>query len=162
MIAILAVLWAVVGILALGWLLWTGRLGPRRTPEQRRAQRRMADSSAASFDAEWIYGERARRTPRPSLQEMEERARREAEAIVRDAELKARNIIAGAEGARREIVAELAREQADLAEKTSRLAEFLAGTLEEVERDSANGSGAVSAHDLEQLEALQDELRGGE
>ena len=162
MIAILAVLWAVVGILALGWLLWTGRLGPRKTPEQRRAQRRMAESSAPTLDAEWIYGERARRTPRQSPQEMEERATREAEAIVRDAELKARNIIAGAEGARREIVAELAREQADLAEKTSRLAEFLVGTLEEVERASANGSGAVSAHDLEQLEALQDELRGGE
>jgi hypothetical protein len=160
-IAILAVLWAVVGILAFGWLLWTGRLGPRRTPEQRRAQRRMAESSAAD-DAEWIYGERVRRTPRPSLQETEERARREAEAIVRDAELKARSIVSAAEGARREVVAELAREQADLAEKTSRLAEFLASTLEEVERASANGSGTVSAHDLEQLEALQDELRGGE
>jgi vacuolar-type H+-ATPase subunit H len=159
-IATLAILWAAVGVLALGWLLWTGRLGPRRTPEQRRAQR-MEESSAVD-DAEWIYGERARRTPRPSPQETEERARREAEAIVRDAELKARSIVAAAEGARREVVAELAREQADLAEKTSRLAEFLAGTLEEVERASANGSGTVSAHDLEQLEALQDELRGGE
>jgi hypothetical protein len=161
-IAILAALWAVVGILALGWLLWTGRLGPRRTPEQRRAQRRMAESSAANVDAEWIYGERARRAPRPTAQEVEERATREAEAIVRDAEMRARDIVAAAERARTQVEADLAREQADLAEKSRRLAEFLAGTLEEVERASANGSGTVSAHDLEQLEALQDELRGGE
>jgi hypothetical protein len=158
-IAVLAVLWAVVGILALGWLLLTGRLGPRRTPEQRRAQGRMAESSAPTLDAEWIYGERARRTPRPSPQEMEERATREAEAIVRDAELKARNIIAGAEGARREIVAELAREQADLAEKTSRLAEFLAGTLEEVERASANGSSYAAANKRHALFSVLDVRR---
>jgi hypothetical protein len=161
-IAILAALWAVVGILALGWLLWTGRLGPRRTPEQRRAQRRMAESSAASFDAEWIYGERARRAPRPTAQEVEERATCVAVAMVWEGVLGAGDLVAAAERARTQVEADLAREQADLAEKSRRLAEFLAGTLEEVERASANGSGTVSAHDLEQLEALQDELRGGE
>lgn len=162
MIAILAALWAAVGIVALAWLLWTGRVGPRRTAEQRRGEGRLAESSTRDVDAEWIYGERSRRKPRPSPQETGEHAQRQAEAIVRDAEIKARHIVAEAKRARRQVEAELAREQANLAEKSKRLAEFLASTLEEVERASANGSGTVSARDLEQLEALQDELRGHE
>jgi hypothetical protein len=161
-IAILAVLWTAVGILALAWLLWTGRVGPRRTAEQRPAQGRSAESSAPDVDAEWIYGERSRRNPRPSSQEAEEHARRTAETIVRDGEIKARHIVAAAKQARRQVEAELAREQADLAEKRRRLIEFLASTLEEVERASANGSGIVSPRDLEQLEALQEELRDRE
>jgi hypothetical protein len=162
MIAILAILWAVVGTLALGWLVWTGRLGPRRRPDQRRAHPRMEESSARDFDAEWIYGERSRGKPRRSPQETDEQAKGAAGGTVREAELRARDIAVAAERARSEVEAELARERADLAEKSRRLAEFLASTLEEVERASANGSGPVSAEDVEKLEALQDELRGGE
>jgi hypothetical protein len=159
-ILVLAGLWALVGAVALIWLVASRR--SRLTRQRRPEKAQSAARAVGDLDAEWIYGDRAERKPQARPREVNEETTNEAEAIVRDAELKARNIIAGAEGARREIVAELAREQADLAEKTSRLAEFLAGTLEEVERASANGSGAVSAHDLEQLEALQDELRGGE
>jgi hypothetical protein len=160
MIAVLAILWASVGALALVWLVWTGRLGPRGSPEQRHAQRRAADSRAVDVDAEWIYGARPRAKPMPSAQAREDQARREARAIVRDAELRARDIVASAEQARSQVEAQLARERADLSEKRKRLADFLADTLEEVERSSANGSGTLSARDLEELEALQDELRG--
>jgi len=156
-IAVLAVLWVSVGVLALIWFLWTRRLGPRRYLT--RTHHGVVDPAAAGFDDEWIYGERARANPRPSPQELEDRARKEAEAIVEEAELKAREIIAAAEAARSQIESELAREQADLAEKSRRIAEFLASTLEEVERTSANGSATARSHELEQLEALQDELR---
>jgi hypothetical protein len=98
--------------------------------------------------------------PRSSSVETEEGARTEAAAIVREAELKAREIVAAAERARSQVEAELARERADLAEKSRRLAEFLTSALEEVERTSADGSRTAGAYDLdEELEALQAELR---
>jgi len=156
-IAILAVLWALVGALALGWLLWHRS----RRVWRRRPLRKPAEPAAHDFDADWIYGDRGERRSRQDFREVEERARdeAEAEAIVRDAELKALEILAESERERSQVHAELARERADLAEKSKRLSEFLANTLEEVERASANGSSTTS-HDLEELEALQDELRG--
>jgi len=153
-IAILAVLWALVGALALGWLLWHRS----RRVWRRRPLRKPAEPAAHDFDADWIYGDRGERRSR-QFREVEERARDEAEAIVRDAELRALEILAESERERSQVHAELARERADLAEKSKRLSEFLANTLEEVERASANGSSTTS-HDLEELEALQDELRG--
>jgi hypothetical protein len=41
--------------------------------------------------------------------------------------------------------------------RLKKLSEFLSNTLEEVERASANGR--ASAHDLDELEALREELR---
>ncbi len=79
---------------------------------------------------------------------------------MKDAELKAHEILSAAERARTQVEAELAHEQADLAEKSKTLSEFLANALEEVERASANGT--ASAHDLGELEALRDELRSTE
>jgi vacuolar-type H+-ATPase subunit H len=107
-------------------------------------------------DAEWIYGDRAERKPQPRAREL----KLEADAIVKDAELKAREIIAAAERARSRVEAELAREQAHMAEKSRKLSDFLANALEEVERASANGR--TSAHDVEELEALREELRNTE
>jgi len=153
-IAILAVLWALVGALAFGWLLWHRS----RQVWRRRPLRKPAEPAAHDFDADWIYGDRGERRSQ-QFREVEERARDEAEAIVRDAELRALEILAESERERSQVHAELARERADLAEKSKRLSEFLANTLEEVERASANGSSTTS-HDLEELEALQDELRG--
>jgi gas vesicle protein len=138
--------------------VWSRRRGLWRT----RPRGRPAESVARDFDADWIYGDRDERKPRPHLRETEEKARSEAEAIVREAELKAHDILAESERERSRVEAELARERADLAAKSKRLSEFLANTLEEVERASANGSSATSVHDLEELEALQDELRGTE
>jgi hypothetical protein len=149
------VLWALVGALAFGWLLWQRRRGVLRT----RLLRKPAEPAAHDFDADWIYGDRSERKSRPDFRKVEERASVEAEAIVRDAELRALEILAESERERSQVQAELARERADLAEKSKRLSEFLANTLEEVERASANGSSTTS-RDLEELEALQDELRG--
>ena len=112
------------------------------------------------LDAEWIYGDRAERKPQARPRGLNEEARLEAEAIVRDAELKAREILASAERARSRVEAELAREQAHMAEKSKKLSEFLSNALEEVERASANGR--ASAHDLDELEALREELRSTE
>jgi vacuolar-type H+-ATPase subunit H len=112
------------------------------------------------LDAEWIYGDRAERKPQARPREVNEEATLEAEAIVRDAELKAREILAAAERARSRVEAELAREQAQMAEKSKKLSEFLSNALEEVERASANGR--ASAHDLDELEALREELRSTE
>ena len=112
------------------------------------------------LDAEWIYGDRAERKPQARPREVNEETTSEAEAIVRDAELKAREIIAAAEQARSRVEAELAREQAQMAEKSKKLSEFLSNALEEVERASANGR--ASAHDLDELEALREELRSTE
>ena len=91
---------------------------------------------------------------------MNEEATLEAEAIARDAELKAREILATAERARNRVEAELAREETQMAEKSKKLSEFLSNALEEVERASANGR--ASAHDLDELEALREELRSTE
>jgi vacuolar-type H+-ATPase subunit H len=155
----LAILWALVGVLALAWLVWSGRL--RLTRERRPAKPQASARAASDLDAEWIYGDRAERKPLARPQEpTEEEARLEAEAIVKDAERKAHEILAAAERARSHVEAELAREQAHMAEKSKKLSEFLTNALEEVERASANG--AASPPDLGELEALRDELRSTE
>ena len=156
MIQILATLWAVVGVLLLVGLVWSRSSRPSRA-----RQRGPATSEAtipAADDDEWIYGDRPERKSLVKPEEMAEEARREARAIVRDAELKALEILTSAERARSRSEAELAREQARLADKRERLSQFLANALEEVDQASANGS-TVSAHDLGDLEALRDELR---
>jgi hypothetical protein len=158
-IVILAALSALVGVLALGWLLWRRR---RRLSRTRLPHGPRADSPAHDLDADWIYGDRGNRAPGAHRRETEENARREAEAIIRDAELRAHDILAQSERQRSQVEAEMARERADLAEKSKRLSEFLANALEEVERASGNGSAMTSASDLEELEALHDELRGTE
>jgi hypothetical protein len=135
-------------------------LGSSRTRQRGLSKRQSSTTAVTDLDAEWIYGDRAGRGPRARPREMKEEARREADAIVKDAELQAREIVAAAERARSRVEAELAREQAHMAEKSKRLSEFLANALEEVERASANG--AASAHDLDELEALRDELRRAE
>jgi hypothetical protein len=155
-IPVLAALWALVGALALVWLVASGRL--RLTRQRRPVKVQSTSSAAGDLDAEWIYGDRAERKPRP--RELNEEANLEADAIVKDAELRAREIIAAAERARSRVEAELAREQAHMAEKSKKLSDFLANALEEVERASANGR--ASAHEVEELEALREELRNTE
>ena len=157
MIAALAILWALVGVLALLWLAWSGRL---RLTRDRRPAKPQASAGASDLDAEWIYGDHAERRPQARPQELNEEARLEARAVVKDAELKAHEILAAAEHARSQVEAELAREQAHMAEKSKKLSEFLTNALEGVERASANG--AASAHDLGELEALRDELSSTE
>jgi vacuolar-type H+-ATPase subunit H len=155
-IAALAILWALVGILALVWLVWSGRL--RLTRQRRPEAIQSSGRAVGDLDAEWIYGDRAERKPqRP--QELTE-ATLEAQAILKDAELKAHEILAAAERARSHVETELARERAQMAEKSKKLSEFLTNALEEVERASANG--AASPPDLGELEALRDELRSTE
>jgi hypothetical protein len=157
-IPVLASLWALVGVLALVWLVASRRL--RLTRQRRPAKSESTAQAVGDLDAEWIYGDRAERKPQARPQRLNEEARLEAEAIVRDAELKAREILAAAERARGRVEAELAREQAHMAEKSKKLSEFLSNALEEVERASANGR--ASAHDLDELEALREELRNTE
>ena len=157
MIPILATLWAVAGVLLLVGLVLIRR--PSRA--RQRGPAASEETIPAADDDEWIYGDRPERKPLVKPEEMAEEARHEARAIVRDAELKAFEILTSAERARSRSEADLAREQARLAERSERLSQFLANALAEVERASANGS-TVSAHDLGELEALRDELRGGE
>jgi vacuolar-type H+-ATPase subunit H len=157
-IPVLAGVWALVGVLALVWLMWSGRL--RLTRRRQPVKSQSSARAVGDLDAEWIYGDRAERKPRVTPQELIEEARLEAEAIVRDAELKAREIVATTERARGQVEAELARKQAHMAEKSKKLSEFLANALEEVERASVNGR--ASPHDLDELEALRDELRSTE
>lgn len=160
MIPILATLWAVVGVLLLIALVWIRSLRPSRARQRGPATSEATIPAADDLDAEWIYGDRPQRKPLAEPEEIAEEARREAQAIVKDAELKALEILTSAERARSRSEAELAREQARLAERSERLSEFLANALEEVEQASANGS-TVST-DLGELEALRDELRGTE
>jgi len=157
-IPVLAGLWALVGVLALVWLLASGRL--RLTRQRRPAKSQSTARAVGDLDAEWIYGDRAERKPQARPREVNEEATLEAEAIARDAELKAREILATAERARNRVEAELAREETQMAEKSKKLSEFLSNALEEVERASANGR--ASAHDLDELEALREELRSTE
>jgi regulator of protease activity HflC (stomatin/prohibitin superfamily) len=160
-IAALTILWATVGVAALAWLIWTATRNRTGATDGGRGGRRAAEPSPAGLaDDEWIYGARAR--PRPSLLEIEAAAERDADGIVKEAERKAREIVAAAEQERSRMEKQLARDQADLAEKTRRVADFLASMLAEVERTAANGSGTVSTHELEVLEALEDELRRAE
>ena len=156
MISILAGLWALVGAVALVWLVASRRL---RLTRQRRPAESQSTARAVG-DAEWIYGDRAERKPQARPRELNEEARHEAEAIVGEAQLKAREILAAAERARSRVEAELVREQAHMAEKSKKLSELLSNALEEVERASANGR--ASAHDLDELEALREELRSTE
>jgi vacuolar-type H+-ATPase subunit H len=151
-IAILLSLWAAVGIVAVLWLVWMR--------QRRLAKRQSVTAALSSQNEDWIYGDRAERLTRRRPTEPTEEAKLEAEAIVADAKVKAQEILAGAERVRDHVEAELAREQAQVAEKSKRLSEFLANALEEVERASANGS--ASAQDVGKLEALRDELRGAE
>jgi hypothetical protein len=160
-IPILAALWAAVGVLLLIGLLRGGSLGPPRIRERRLASRETRIPAADELDGEWIYGDRPERKPRPRREDTEEEARRKADEIVKDAELRALEILTSAEGARSHAEAELAREQARMAEKSKRLSQFLADALEEVERAAANGS-TPSNHDLSGVEALRDELRSTE
>jgi vacuolar-type H+-ATPase subunit H len=154
---ILVSLWTLVGVLALVWFIWNGR---SRMTQRVPAKPQSSTRAAADLDAEWIYGDRAERKPRASPQELIEDARVEAEAIVKEADLKAQEILAAAERVRSQVEAELAREQARMAEKSKKLSEFLTNALEEVERASVNG--AASSQDLGELEALRDELRNTE
>ena len=158
MIPILAGLWALVGAVALVWLVASRRL--RLTRQRRPAKSQSTARAVDDLDAEWIYGDRAGRKPQARPREVNEEATLEAEAIVRDAELKAREILAAAELARSRVEAELVREQAQMAEKSKKLSEFFSNALEEVERASANGR--ASARDLDELEALREELRSTE
>ena len=154
------VLWTVVGAFLLFGLVWRAWLRPARL--RRRLEEGPANLPAADdLDAEWIYGDRPERKPLARPEEIAEEARREAQAIVNDAELKALEILTSAERARTRSEAEIAREQARLAETSERLSRFLANALEEVERASANGS-TVTTHDLGELEALRDDLRATE
>jgi hypothetical protein len=148
----LAGLWAFAGVVALVWVAWSRRRSswPSRSP-----QRPEPDVSASEADADWIYGDRGERQPGRPRSTAEEA---EASAIVADAQRKAREILAEADRERRGVEAELAAERADLATKSKRLFEFLTNTLEEVERAAANGSSATIAHDLEELEAIHDQL----
>jgi vacuolar-type H+-ATPase subunit H len=157
-IPVLAGLWALVGAVALIWLVASRR--SRLTRQRRPEKAQSAARAVGDLDAEWIYGDRAERKPQARPRGLNEEARLEAEAIVSDAELKAREILAAAERARSRVEAELAREQAHMAEKSKKLSEFLSNALEEVERASANGR--ASAHDLDELEALREELRSTE
>ena len=158
MIPVLAGLWALVGALALIWLVASRRL--RLTRQRRPAKSQSTARATGDLDAEWIYGDRAERKTQARPRGLNEEAGLEAEAIARDAELKAREILATAERARNRVEAELAREETQMAEKSKKLSEFLSNALEEVERASANGR--ASAHDLDELEALREELRSTE
>jgi hypothetical protein len=157
-IAILAILWVLVGVLALVWLRASGRL--RVTLPRRPTTPQPSTKPTGDLDAEWIYGDRAERRPQARPTGVKDEARVEAQAIVKDAELEARKILAGAERARARVEAELAREQAQMAEKSRKLSEFLANALDEVERASANGRS--SAYDRDELEALREELRSAD
>ena len=123
---------------------------------RRLAKRQSVTPAVGNQDEDWIYGDRAERLTRRRPPGPAEEAKLEAEAIVADAKVKAQEILAGTERARDHVEAELAREQAEVAEKSKRLSDFLANALEEVERALANGS--ASAHDLDELEAMRKEL----
>jgi hypothetical protein len=155
-IPILAGLWALVGTLGLVWLVARGRL--RRTGQ--RADSGLSAQAKRDFDADWIYGDRPERKREARPQQRKKEAELEAEAIVKEAKRRAGEILAGAELARTHVEAELAREQAHMAEKSKKLSEFLESALEEVERAAANGR--AGAHDVDELEALRDELRNTE
>jgi hypothetical protein len=144
-------------VLALVWLSWHRT----RRSSSYRWQRQGADSTR-DFDAEWIYGNRGEQKAGARPREREEKATREGEGIIADAERRAQGILAEADRVRREVEAELAAERVQLAMKSKRLSEFLANTLEEVQRTSANGSATTSDHNLEELEAMRDELRDSE
>lgn len=105
---------------------------------------------------ESLVEERLASAERAAL-EMKEKAEREAEAIVRNAELKAGEALTEVERERGRLegaMQEVAREQALMAVKRKRLSEFLLTALEEIERASANGSANIRG-----LQELSDKLR---
>jgi hypothetical protein len=110
---------------------------------------RSVEGAPVPADSDWIYGHRAGPTRRTQAQG-------EAEAIVKDAELRAAEIIAAAKEERARLERELADERALLAEERTQLAHFLARALAEVERTSRNGSEGAADHT--QLQELQKRL----
>jgi hypothetical protein len=111
---------------------------------------------AAEILADAQREERLGSVEREVLQ-LKEKAEREAEAIVRNAELKADEVLSGVERERGRLERErqeVAREQALVAVKRKSLADFLLTALEEIERASANGSANIRG-----LEELRDQLR---
>jgi hypothetical protein len=113
----------------------------------------------AESERESLLEEQLASAERAAL-EVKGNAEREAEAIVKNAELKAGEALVGVERARRRLeqeMQELAREQALMAEKHKRLAEFLQAALEEIERASVNGSVSIAG-----LKDLHDKLRSAE
>jgi hypothetical protein len=163
-IAVLAILWGVVAALLLIGLVWSRRRGLFPGREWQPGDEESGLPVAPDIDERrhWARSEEPQgEATREAEATREDEARREAEAIVMDAESKAREILTSAERARSHVEAELAREQARVAENTKKLLRFLANALEEVERASANGTTA-SIPDLRELRALRDELRNSE
>lgn len=159
MIQVLAILWAIVGAVGLAALVWSGWLRPSRVRQGRSARPEASMPATNEVDADWIYGNRPDRQPQARSEEIEQ-ARDEGAAIVKAAERQAHEILASAERTRSQVEAELAREQARMADRSQRLSDFLANALEEVERAPANGS--ARAQDLAELEALREELQSSE
>jgi hypothetical protein len=95
--------------------------------------------------------------------ELLEKAWQEADAIVKEAELKAGEALIAVERARGRLEQELqevAREKTLVAERQEKLSEFLLKALEEVERASADGSASI--HDLAELRELRERLHSSE
>jgi cell division septum initiation protein DivIVA len=95
--------------------------------------------------------------------ELLEKAWQEADAIVKEAELKAGEALIAVERARGRLEQELqevAREKTLVAERQQKLSEFLLKALEEVERASADGSASI--HDLAELRELRERLYSSE
>lgn len=159
MTQILVALAAAFGVLAVGLFLLTGRQVLARTRSGGHVESR---SSIDSRDGDWIYGDRAvsaRPARRRSSQSeaVSSPAGNEAEAIVRDAEREAAEIMARAHAERerlRDQKLQLERERALIDEKEQRLSDLLDRAIEELERVSANGSPNVGG-----LQELRDKLR---
>jgi hypothetical protein len=109
----------------------------------------------------------------PERRELLEKARQEAETIVKEAELKAGEALIAVERARGRLEQELQevqreeqelqevqREKTLVAERQQKLSEFLLKALEEVERASADGSASI--HDLAELRELRERLQSSE
>jgi cell division septum initiation protein DivIVA len=156
-----------VGVIVVGWLLvWTRRRrsAERAAAEANRTRLLLTDAKLrgaeiladAQRKRESLQEERLASAERAAL-EIKEKAEQEAAAIVKNAELKAGEVLTGVERERSRLERErqeVAREQALIAVKRKRLAEFLLTALEEVERASANGSANIRG-----LEELRDQLR---
>jgi cell division septum initiation protein DivIVA len=109
------------GVLVVGWLLVSGRRVVSKTRGRRSAKRRSSILDAGDVrDADWIYGDRATRERRARSIPSEsgeadlhgrepsptESAKAEAEAILRDAELKAAEILERARSERESLLEE--------------------------------------------------------
>ena len=146
-----------------------------RVASNRQARRVAAESpqmneQISSRSHESDYSETADVTVREEAGELVERAERErrellekawqeADAIVKEAELKAGEALIAVERARGRLEQELqevAREKTLVVERQQKLSEFLLKALEEVERASADGSASI--HDLAELRELRERL----